>query len=191
VAIGKLGCLVFAAMFGSALLAAPASAMPASGMARAAKQVAGGIQEVRWTSVGRRGVGWHDAAWRRGAWRSATWRGVGWRTAGTRWGWRRPLYGYAGWNRWGWGWRRPLYAAAGIAAGVGLAAAAYNDNTYSDNAYVAPASTYAVPAWNAGWNQQTWLPSGGSYYAYAVPAWNVGWSPGWRGWGWSWRRPWW
>ena len=47
----------------------------------------------------------------------------GWRRplyayAGQDWGWRRPFYGYAGYYGWrrpyaNWGWRRPLYAYAG------------------------------------------------------------------------------
>jgi hypothetical protein len=191
-AICKLGALAFAAVLGSVLMTGAASAVPANGLAVAAKQNAGAIQEVRWIGgwrgVGWRGVGWRGVGWRGVGWRGVGWRGVGWRGVGWRAGWGRGLYAYAG-PGWRLGWRRPALAAATVAAGVGLAAAAYNssyyDNTYS-NAY------YAGTGWNPYYNQPAWSQFNSPYYAYAGPTWSVGLNPGWgwRGWGWrgwGWR----
>jgi hypothetical protein len=179
--ICKLGALAFAAVLGSVLLTGPASAVPANGLAVAAKQNASAIQEVRWVG-GWRGLGWRGVGWR-----------AGWAGAGGRFGWGRGLYAYAGpafgrplyaygapgwrWNRWGW--RRPLLAAATVAAGVGLAAA-WDSNWYADNGY------YANTGWNNDYYQQSWSPVGSPYYAYAGPTWTVGGNPAWawRGWGW-------
>ena len=62
------------------------------------------------------------------------------------WGWRRPLYAYAGGPYWGW--RRPFLAA--VTTGIGF-----------------------NPWYAGGFNP--WY--GGAPYAY------VGWNTGWRGWG--------
>lgn len=186
-AICKLGALALAAALGSALLAGPASAVPANGLAVAAKQNTSGIQEVRWVG------GWRGVGWRGVGWRGVGWRG-GWAGAGGRFGWGRGLYAYAGpafgrplyayggagwrWNRWGW--RRPFLAAATVAAGVGLASAAWDASYYADGNY------YANTGWNNDYYQQSWSPVGSPYYAYAGPTWAAGWNPAWswRGWGW-------
>ena len=148
-AICKLGALAFAAVLGSVLMTGAASAVPANGLAVAAKQNAGAIQEVRWIG-GWRGVGWRGVGWRGVGWRGVGWRGVGWRA-----GWGRGLYAYAG-PGWRLGWRRPALAAATVAAGVGLAAAAYN-SSYYDNTYSNP--YYAGTGWNTYYNQRAGLNS--------------------------------
>jgi hypothetical protein len=163
--------------------------MPANGLATVASKVGNGVQEVRWVGGWRGGFGWRGVGWRGAAWRGVGWRGAAWRGG---WGrglyayagpaWQRPLYAGAGW-RWNrWGWRRPFVAAATVAAGVGLATAAWDAGYYADNTYNA---YYADTGWNTGYNLQS------PYYANAGPTWGVGYNPGWGWRGWGFRGSWW
>lgn len=134
-----------------------AAAVPADNLASTAKASAE-VQQVQWGFRGARWGGWRGAGWgwRRGwgfrrplygfAGARWGWRGVGWRHG---WGWRRPLYGFygarVGWR--GWGWRRPI-------------------------------------AW--GWRRPLYGFAGARF------GWRgVGWrGVGWRGGGWGWRGGW-
>jgi hypothetical protein len=210
-AILKLGGLALAGVLGSALLMGQAAAMPANGLMTVADKVGNSVQEVRWIGGGWRG-GWRGGfGWRGGgvAWRGGwnggwgrnwgrglyAYAGPGWRGGGMGWrggwnggwgrNWGRGLYAYAGpAPGWRMGWRRPALAAATMAAGVGLAAAAW-DSSYYDNTY----NAYSDAGWNTGWNQPTW--ANNPYYASAGPTWAVGYNPGWGWRGWGFRRAWW
>ena len=160
--------------------------------------------------LGWRGVGWRGAGWGmgwRGGWAGGRWgygrwgygrwgwgRGLyAYGGPGWRYGWRRPFYGaYAGWRRplyayagpgWGygrWGWRRPLLAAATVAAGVGVASAAW-DSGYGYNQW--GNYGYGNPYFAGGPNYAYDGPGGGG----VVAAWNAGWNSGWNS-GWGWRQ---
>jgi hypothetical protein len=185
----RMSGLALAAVLGLSLTMGHASAMPANGLAVAAKQVAKPVENVRlvcgpyrcWST----GWGWRPyAAWGR--------RRPLYAYAGPAWGYRRPLYAYAGWRRPhaysgyatpGWGWRRP-YAYGGYAtAGWGWR------RPYAYAGYATPGwgwrrpyayAGYATPGWGwrrpyAGWgfNRPLYAFAGGPYLGYA----------GWRGWG--------
>jgi hypothetical protein len=185
-AIWKLSGLALAAVLSTGLLVGQASAMPANGMATVAGKVGNGTQEVRWVG-GWRGVGWRGVGWR-GGWGRWGWNRMGWGRGlyayggpGWRMGWRRPLYAYGGA---GWGWRRPLLAAATVAAGVGLASAAWDSGYYGYNQWDSYGYGYGNPYFAGGPNYAYDGPGGGGFVA-----WNAGWNPGWGGWGW--RRNFW
>jgi hypothetical protein len=165
----RMSGLALAAVLGLSLTMGHASAMPANGLAVAAKQVAKPVENVRLVCGPYRcwSTGW---GWRRPY---AAW---GWRRpyayAGPAWGYRRPLYAYAGWRSPSWGWRRP-YAAWGWRrpyAYAGYAAPAWG--------WRRPFYGYAGWGWRrpyAGWgfNRPLYAFAGGPYLGYA----------GWRGWG--------
>jgi hypothetical protein len=197
-AIWKFGGLAIAAVISSGLLIGQASAMPANGMATVAGKVGNGTQEVRWVGGWRGGVGWRGVGWRGVGWRGVGWRGVAWRGGWGRWGygrwgWGRGLYAYGG-PRWRWGWRRPLYAFAGprwgwrrpllaaatVAAGVGVASAAWDSTGYGYNQW--GTYGYGNPYYAGGPNYAYDGPGGGG-----IAAWNAAWNPGW----WGWRRNYW
>jgi hypothetical protein len=79
----RIAALAVAAVLGTGMAAGTASAMPVSDLAPAAKQVAGGVQDVRWV------CGPYRCWWAPGAY-------------------YRPYYGYYGFvgPRPYWGWRR-------------------------------------------------------------------------------------
>jgi hypothetical protein len=76
----RLTTFALAALVGPSMLIGQASAMPANGLAPAAKQITDGVQDVRWVCGPYRcwwrpgpywgwGGGWHRWGWRRWGWR--------------------------------------------------------------------------------------------------------------------------
>jgi hypothetical protein len=159
----RMSGLALAAVLGLSLPIGQATAMPANGLAVAVKQVPKRVEDVRLVCGPYRcwSTGW---GWRRPLYAYA----------GPGWGWRRPFYGYGGW-----GWRRPLYAYAG--PGWGWRRPLYGYGWGWRRPLYAAAVTTGVGfnPWYGGWNPGY---AGGPYYAYAGL--NT-----WRGWGWS--NTWW
>ena len=128
----RMSGLALATVMGLSLPIGQATAMPANGLAVAVKQVPERVEEVRLVCGPYRcwSTSWH----------------YGWHRHYTYWGWRRPLYAYAGPY-----WHRPLYAYAG---------------PY----WHRPLYAYAGPYWHRHYTYWGWRRP---LYAYAGPAWGL------------------
>jgi hypothetical protein len=171
----RLGGLALAAALGLSLTIGHASAMPTSGLSAAVKQVDKPVEHVRLVCGPYRcwSTGW------------------GWRPYAA-WGWRRPLYAYAGYTGWRnpymgwrrpyayWGYHRPLYATAGWGWRRPYAYWGYNRPLYATAGWGWRRPFYGYAGW--GWrrpyaywgmNRPLYAFAGGPYLGYA----------GWRNWG--------